>query len=104
MARVIQEHIKKPLSDELLFGKLKSGGHVRVIVRSDEEGRQVLGFEYLDGPVTPRPEKVPAKKKRRALPRSPKPKAKKSGGGEGGGGPSSPRPGSPVPKVPLVRA
>jgi ATP-dependent Clp protease ATP-binding subunit ClpA len=25
MARVIQEHIKKPLADELLFGKLKHG-------------------------------------------------------------------------------
>ena len=28
MARVIQEHIKKPLADEVLFGKLKGGGHV----------------------------------------------------------------------------
>jgi len=100
MARLIQEHIKKPLSDELLFGKLKTGGHVRVIVR-EEEGRRVLGFEYLEGPVTPKPERVPPKKKRRPGPR--KPKAKKPGG-EGGGGPSSPRPGSPVPKLPLVRA
>ena len=32
MARVIQEHIKKPLADEVLFGRLKNGGHVRVIV------------------------------------------------------------------------
>jgi len=30
MARVIQEHIKRPLAEELLFGKLTSGGHVRV--------------------------------------------------------------------------
>src|SRR5260370_39114936 len=29
MARVIQEHIKKPLAAEMLFGKLKGGGHVR---------------------------------------------------------------------------
>ena len=29
MSRVIQEHIKKPLADELLFGKLKAGGAVR---------------------------------------------------------------------------
>jgi ATP-dependent Clp protease ATP-binding subunit ClpA len=100
MARLIQEHIKKPLSDELLFGKLKTGGHVRVIVREDE-GRKVLGFEYLEGPVTPKPERVPPKKKRRPGPR--KPKAKKPGG-EGDGGPSSPKPGSPVPKLPLVRA
>ena len=53
MARVIQEHIKKPLADEVLFGKLKNGGHVRVVVIKNEQGRDALGFEYLDGPVTP---------------------------------------------------
>ena len=37
MARLIQETIKKPLADEVLFGKLKAGGHVRVIVIKDEE-------------------------------------------------------------------
>jgi ATP-dependent Clp protease ATP-binding subunit ClpA len=104
MARVIQEHIKKPLSDEVLFGKLKTGGHVRVIVRTDENDKKVLGFEYLEGPITPRPEKIPAKKKRRPAVRAHKPKIKKPGGGGGGSGPSSPKPGSPVPKVPLVRA
>jgi ATP-dependent Clp protease ATP-binding subunit ClpA len=103
MARQIQEHIKKPLSDEVLFGKLKAGGHVRVIVSADAEGKRSLGFEYVEGPVKPRPEKVQAKRKRRSGPR--KPKSKKPGGGsQGGGGPSAPRPGSPVPKVPLVRA
>jgi ATP-dependent Clp protease ATP-binding subunit ClpA len=30
LARVIQEHIKKPLADDILFGKLARGGHVRV--------------------------------------------------------------------------
>jgi ATP-dependent Clp protease ATP-binding subunit ClpA len=30
MARLIQEQIKKPLAEELLFGKLSSGGHVKV--------------------------------------------------------------------------
>jgi ATP-dependent Clp protease ATP-binding subunit ClpA len=30
LARVIQEHIKKPLADEILFGKLVRGGHVKV--------------------------------------------------------------------------
>ncbi|MFO1176781.1 MAG: ATP-dependent Clp protease ATP-binding subunit ClpA, partial [Paracoccaceae bacterium] len=33
LARVIQEHIKKPLAEELLFGKLTKGGLVRVLVR-----------------------------------------------------------------------
>jgi ATP-dependent Clp protease ATP-binding subunit ClpA len=32
LARVIQEHIKKPLAEELLFGKLAKGGLVRVAV------------------------------------------------------------------------
>jgi ATP-dependent Clp protease ATP-binding subunit ClpA len=32
LARVIQEHIKKPLAEELLFGKLAKGGLVRVCV------------------------------------------------------------------------
>ena len=33
LARVIQEHIKKPLAEELLFGKLEKGGMVRVDVK-----------------------------------------------------------------------
>src|SRR5262249_61715798 len=49
MACVIQEHIKKPLADEVLFGRLKSGGHVRVVVITDEDGKSKLSFEYPDG-------------------------------------------------------
>lgn len=30
LARVIQEHVKKPLADELLFGRLARGGHVKI--------------------------------------------------------------------------
>ncbi|QIE55492.1 ATP-dependent Clp protease ATP-binding subunit ClpA [Pikeienuella piscinae] len=36
LARVIQEHIKKPLAEELLFGKLAKGGLVKVEVRDGE--------------------------------------------------------------------
>jgi ATP-dependent Clp protease ATP-binding subunit ClpA len=36
MARIIQEHIKRPLADELLFGSLADGGHVRITVGSDD--------------------------------------------------------------------
>ncbi len=32
MARLIQEQIKKPLAEELLFGKLSTGGHVKVTI------------------------------------------------------------------------
>jgi ATP-dependent Clp protease ATP-binding subunit ClpA len=35
MARVIQEHIKRPLAEELLFGKLEQGGHAFVSVGTD---------------------------------------------------------------------
>ena len=38
MARVIQEHIKRPLAEELLFGKLVGGGTVRATVKSDGSG------------------------------------------------------------------
>ena len=33
MARLIQENIKKPLADELLFGKLANGGHVTLVMK-----------------------------------------------------------------------
>jgi ATP-dependent Clp protease ATP-binding subunit ClpA len=98
MARLIQEHIKKPLADEVLFGHLKAGGHVRVIVVKDENGLDKLGFEYLDGPVTPKPEKLPE-------PRRTKPKRRTSGAKRfkpSGPKDDPPRRGS-VPKVPLVK-
>jgi ATP-dependent Clp protease ATP-binding subunit ClpA len=36
MARIIQEHIKRPLAEELLFGSLSDGGHVRILVGPDD--------------------------------------------------------------------
>jgi len=66
MARIIQEHVKKPLADEVLFGKLKGGGHVRVVLVKDEEtAKDKIGFEYVEGPVTPKPEKLPGSRKRK---------------------------------------
>jgi ATP-dependent Clp protease ATP-binding subunit ClpA len=94
MARVIQEHIKKPLADEVLFGKLKAGGHVKVILTKDEAGAEKLGFEFLDGPITPKPERIPGEPKPKRVRRKPtKPK----------GGPSGPTGRGSLPKVPLVR-
>jgi len=99
MARVIQEHIKKGLADEVLFGKLKGGGHVRVVVIKDDAGNNKLGFEFLEGPITPKPEKLPEKRARK--PRKPSVRKKPQGpSGDGNGGP--PR-GGTVPKVPLVK-
>jgi ATP-dependent Clp protease ATP-binding subunit ClpA len=37
MARVIQNHIKKPLANELLFGELADGGTVTVKLGEDDE-------------------------------------------------------------------
>jgi len=43
MARIIQNHIKKPLANEILFGSLTNGGSVRVCVEDGD-----LAFEYGD--------------------------------------------------------
>ena len=37
MARVLQEHVKRPLAEELLFGRLAGGGSVRVSLAEDGE-------------------------------------------------------------------
>jgi len=42
LARVIQEHVKKPLAEELLFGRLAKGGVVRVDVNAED----ALFFSY----------------------------------------------------------
>src|SRR5690606_1166554 len=47
LARVIDQEIKRELSNEILFGKLEKGGGVRVVVeRYEEDGeqKQRLGF------------------------------------------------------------
>jgi len=36
MARIIQEYVKKPLADELLFGKLSNGGHVHLSLQNGQ--------------------------------------------------------------------
>ena len=58
MARLIQQSIKTPLADELLFGRLKHGGVVRVVVGTNDAGKRELRFVFPDGPVLPRKEKV----------------------------------------------
>ncbi|MED5395921.1 MAG: ATP-dependent Clp protease ATP-binding subunit ClpA [Pseudomonadota bacterium] len=54
LARVIQEHIKKPLADELLFGKLAKGGVVTVKIKNGK-----IAFDYPE----PKGLKLPAKRK-----------------------------------------
>ena len=123
MARLIQSVIKTPLADELLFGKLKDGGAVRVVVAGGEDGAErKLGFEFPDGPAKPKPEKDVAqaaqkRKKRDGLRKIASRKrlvaAKKSspepddGGLDGPGGRGGVKSGGApvrtVPKVPLAR-
>jgi ATP-dependent Clp protease ATP-binding subunit ClpA len=47
LGRVIQEHVKRPMSEEVLFGKLEHGGRVTVDVKDDD-----VVFEYEE-PVRP---------------------------------------------------
>ncbi|HLZ77600.1 ATP-dependent Clp protease ATP-binding subunit ClpA [Phenylobacterium sp.] len=64
LARVIQENIKKPLADEILFGKLVKGGHVKVVLRDGklafdiegetrEPGAPVIESPAEEGEVAP---------------------------------------------------
>ena len=51
LARVIQDHIKKPLADEILFGKLQNGGTVRVLL---DRQTDKLVFEFITEPAKPK--------------------------------------------------
>jgi ATP-dependent Clp protease ATP-binding subunit ClpA len=78
LARVIQESIKKPLADEVLFGRLTKGGHVKVKVGEND----TLAFDIEEAP-----------------PRAAPPPRKKKGGDVGGKGGNG---GGSTPKVPLL--
>ncbi len=45
MARTIQDHVKKPLAEELLFGRLAKGGRVRINVKEGELVFEIEGAE-----------------------------------------------------------
>ncbi|MGX5736181.1 ATP-dependent Clp protease ATP-binding subunit ClpA [Bosea thiooxidans] len=120
MARLIQQTIKTPLADEVLFGRLKNGGAVKVVVVQSETGIKVLGLEFPDGPVKPKPEKdvAAAAAKRQSRTRAKaagvaKPAKGPRRGPKGGAGPDDGRAEPPklagrpvrtVPKVPLTKA
>ena len=59
LARVIQEHIKKPLAEELLFGKLTKGGVVSVTIEDDKPAFSLQ--EDQPGPSRKKKEKVEAR-------------------------------------------
>ncbi|GIL03095.1 MAG: ATP-dependent Clp protease ATP-binding subunit ClpA [Alphaproteobacteria bacterium] len=95
LARVIQEHIKKPLADEVLFGKLRKGGTVKVSLVRSAQGEEALKLEAIeDQPVTPeRPTEAARKPRRPRPPKASGPGKRPGSGKEAGTG--------LVPKVPL---
>jgi ATP-dependent Clp protease ATP-binding subunit ClpA len=96
LARVIQEHIKKPLADEVLFGRLMKGGAVSVTLEQAEDGTRKLGFtfEEPDLPIPrPRPKRRPKPKKAPRGPDGSSGAPRNNGGSTGRGS---------VPKVPLA--
>ncbi len=58
MARVIQNEIKRPLADEILFGRLVNGGHVEIDVDEANE-KLTMAFSELDGTAGPDSETIP---------------------------------------------
>ena len=87
LGRLIQEAIKKPLAEEVLFGKLQKGGIVKVTVEKKADGDTGLKLESIPdenaqrkdkpgrsrGPDRngPSPDKSPDKKGGRSVPRVP---------------------------------
>jgi ATP-dependent Clp protease ATP-binding subunit ClpA len=91
LGRLIQDVIKRPLADEVLFGKLQKGGVVKVSVETKEDGKKGLKLDAIPDENATRKEKP----------------LSASDGGEGGA-PARPRPapkkpkgGGSVPRVPL---
>nr|WP_207145338.1 ATP-dependent Clp protease ATP-binding subunit ClpA [Afifella marina] len=81
LGRLIQEVIKKPLAEEVLFGRLQKGGIVKVTVEEKEDGKTGLKLESIpDENARPKPKPaLKSKTSRRAKAESKKP-PKKGGG------------------------
>ena len=90
LGRLIQEKIKKPLAEEVLFGKLQKGGVVKVTLDKDADGGPALKLECIpDENARPKPKpKKPPRKKKAATGKSGKKPPRRGGGGS-------------VPQVPL---
>ncbi len=77
LARAIQEYVKKPLADEILFGKLRKGGLVKVDI--DLDNARALAFDIVTG------EALKPKSKGGGSKPSDDPDAGDDGDGDGGG-------------------
>ena len=69
LGRVVQEYVKKPLAEELLFGRLIDGGSVLVDVKSGDSGS--LKVESI-APEPPKKKVVRSKKKKKKSPQKEK--------------------------------
>ncbi|MEL7041239.1 MAG: ATP-dependent Clp protease ATP-binding subunit ClpA [Pseudomonadota bacterium] len=58
LARVISEHVKKPMAEELLFGKLAKGGTVKIGL---DKKKDELTFKYIEEKPAKRKPKTPGK-------------------------------------------
>ena len=88
LARVIQEHIKKPLADEVLFGKLKHGGTVRVTVETRESGEKGLKLDSIADEVPVKPKKEEPRKTSAKKPAAKKDRCKEAGRNQAEGTPA----------------
>jgi ATP-dependent Clp protease ATP-binding subunit ClpA len=96
LARLIQREIKTPLADEVLFGKLKKGGVVKVSTQTGEAGKAELKLDAIpdeDARPKAKPKSAAAKKPTARKPAARKPKKPNRKPPKGGGG--------SVPRVPL---
>ena len=81
MARLIQERVKQPLAEELLFGKLADGGEVHVGIKDGKPS-----FEITPAPPKANPKrKTAAKKKPAPKKQTAKPEASGNDGGDSKG-------------------
>jgi ATP-dependent Clp protease ATP-binding subunit ClpA len=63
MARLVQEKIKQPLAEELLFGKLVNGGEVKVRIKDNAPAFEIVPAPPKAVKVKPKKPKATAKKK-----------------------------------------
>ena len=79
LARVVQEHVKKPLSEELLFGRLVDGGSVEVDTgKPDKDGDiTYLIVNVINGDASGQNKPIKAKKASAKNPPAKKTSAKK---------------------------
>ena len=103
LGRVIQEHIKRPLADEILFGKLVKGGTVRVDIDLDNMEKLFLTVIEDQTPVPEKPSSSKKEETKKAPAKKPVASAKDADDeGPKKGGRAAPKKKTSVPRVAKV--